>query len=212
MNVQCVAGRGGEMAVDNKTLARFELVGIPPAPRGVPQIEVTFDLDANGIVHVAGASAISGPGSSKRSGIRAASGLSEGEIKRAWSPRPREVRRRGQGARRSWPSFAAYTPTAPADLHDREEPRGVRLARDPRGTSGRSAPISEALKSQVNGENVGGPQGLDQREARGKRLSHRRRHLSPPSRRAASRVRPCAGPGRRPVANAGSWDRFRSPP
>src|SRR5437588_9081271 len=43
-----------EMAADNKTLARFELVGIPPAPRGVPQIEVTFDIDANGMVHVSG--------------------------------------------------------------------------------------------------------------------------------------------------------------
>jgi molecular chaperone DnaK len=41
-----------EMAADNKTLARFELVGIPPAPRGVPNIEVTFDIDANGIVQV----------------------------------------------------------------------------------------------------------------------------------------------------------------
>ncbi len=41
-----------EMSTDNKTLGRFELVGIPPAPRGVPQIEVTFDIDANGIVHV----------------------------------------------------------------------------------------------------------------------------------------------------------------
>ena len=41
-----------EMAVDNKQLGSFTLVGIPPAPRGVPQIEVTFDIDANGIVHV----------------------------------------------------------------------------------------------------------------------------------------------------------------
>ena len=41
-----------EMARDNKTLGRFQLVGIPPAPRGVPQIEVTFDIDANGIVNV----------------------------------------------------------------------------------------------------------------------------------------------------------------
>jgi molecular chaperone DnaK len=41
-----------EMAKDNKTLGRFQLVGIPPAPRGVPQIEVTFDIDANGIVNV----------------------------------------------------------------------------------------------------------------------------------------------------------------
>lgn len=41
-----------EMASDNKLLGQFSLVGIPPAPRGVPQIEVTFDIDANGIVHV----------------------------------------------------------------------------------------------------------------------------------------------------------------
>lgn len=40
------------MAADNKVLGQFTLVGIPPAPRGVPQIEVTFDIDANGIVHV----------------------------------------------------------------------------------------------------------------------------------------------------------------
>ncbi len=41
-----------EMAQDNKMLGQFELEGIPPAPRGLPQIEVTFDIDANGIVHV----------------------------------------------------------------------------------------------------------------------------------------------------------------
>ena len=40
------------MAAYNKTLGRFQLTGIPPAPRGIPQIEVTFDIDANGIVHV----------------------------------------------------------------------------------------------------------------------------------------------------------------
>ncbi len=41
-----------EMARDNRTLGKFHLVGIPPAPRGIPQIEVTFDIDANGILHV----------------------------------------------------------------------------------------------------------------------------------------------------------------
>lgn len=41
-----------EMAKDNKVLGRFQLVGIPPAPRGIPQVEVTFDIDANGIVNV----------------------------------------------------------------------------------------------------------------------------------------------------------------
>ncbi|NDC38804.1 MAG: molecular chaperone DnaK, partial [Proteobacteria bacterium] len=69
-----------EMAQDNKTLGRFELVGIPPAPRGVPQIEVTFDIDANGIVHVSAKDL----GTSKEQSIRitANSGLSDEEIKR----------------------------------------------------------------------------------------------------------------------------------
>jgi molecular chaperone DnaK len=69
-----------EMASDNKTLARFELVGIPPAPRGVPQIEVGFDIDANGIVHVSAKDL----GTGKQQSIRivASSGLSEQEIQR----------------------------------------------------------------------------------------------------------------------------------
>ncbi len=69
-----------EMATDNKTLARFELVGIPPAPRGVPQIEVSFDIDANGIVHVSAKDL----GTGKQQSIRivASSGLTEEEIQR----------------------------------------------------------------------------------------------------------------------------------
>jgi molecular chaperone DnaK len=69
-----------EMASDNKTLARFELVGIPPAPRGVPQIEVAFDIDANGIVHV-GAKDL---GTGKQQAVRVVSnsGLTEQEIQR----------------------------------------------------------------------------------------------------------------------------------
>ncbi len=69
-----------EMAADNKTLGRFELVGIPPAPRGVPQIEVTFDIDANGIVHVSAKDL--GTGKSQQIRITASSGLTEGEIQR----------------------------------------------------------------------------------------------------------------------------------
>ncbi len=69
-----------EMAENNKTLARFELVGIPPAPRGVPQIEVTFDIDANGIVHVSAKDL--GTGKQQQIRITASSGLSEEEIKR----------------------------------------------------------------------------------------------------------------------------------
>jgi len=68
------------MAADNKTLGQFELVGIPPAPRGVPQIEVTFDIDANGIVHVSAKDLGTGKVQSIR--ITASSGLTEEEIKR----------------------------------------------------------------------------------------------------------------------------------
>jgi len=69
-----------EFAEYNKSLGRFDLVGIPPAPRGVPQIEVTFDIDANGIVHV-GAKDL-GTGKEQSIRITASSGLSEEEIKR----------------------------------------------------------------------------------------------------------------------------------
>jgi molecular chaperone DnaK len=67
-----------EMAAGNKTLGRFELVGIPPAPRGVPQIEVTFDIDANGIVNVSAKDTATGKEQSIQ--ITASSGLSEEEI------------------------------------------------------------------------------------------------------------------------------------
>ena len=68
-----------EMAGYNKTLGRFQLVGIPPAPRGIPQIEVAFDIDANGIVHVSAKDM--GTGKEQSIEITASSGLSEEEIK-----------------------------------------------------------------------------------------------------------------------------------
>ncbi len=69
-----------EMAGYNKTLGRFQLVGIPPAPRGIPQIEVTFDIDANGIVHVSAKDM--GTGKEQSIEITASSGLSEEEIEK----------------------------------------------------------------------------------------------------------------------------------
>jgi molecular chaperone DnaK len=69
-----------EMAAYNKTLGRFELVGIPPAPRGMPKIEVTFDIDANGIVNVSAKDL--GTGKEQSIKITASSGLSEEEIDR----------------------------------------------------------------------------------------------------------------------------------
>ncbi|OQB41062.1 MAG: Chaperone protein DnaK [Candidatus Latescibacteria bacterium ADurb.Bin168] len=68
------------MAAENRTLATFDLVGIPPAPRGVPQIEVTFDIDANGIVHVTAKDL--GTGKEQKIKVEVSSGLSKQEIER----------------------------------------------------------------------------------------------------------------------------------
>ncbi len=67
-----------EMAADNKMLGQFDLVGIPPAPRGIPQVEVTFDIDANGIVNVSAKD--KGTGKEQQISIKASGGLSDDEI------------------------------------------------------------------------------------------------------------------------------------
>ena len=69
-----------EMAADNKMLGQFDLVGIPPAPRGVPQIEVTFDIDANGIVNVQAKD--KGTGKEQQIRIQASGGLSDAEVEK----------------------------------------------------------------------------------------------------------------------------------
>jgi molecular chaperone DnaK len=69
-----------EMAADNKLLGQFDLIGIPPAPRGVPQIEVAFDIDANGIVNVSAKD--KGTGKEQQIRIQASGGLSESEIEK----------------------------------------------------------------------------------------------------------------------------------
>ena len=66
------------MAADNKTLGQFSLIGIPPAPRGVPQVEVTFDIDANGIVNVSARD--KGTGKEQQIVIQSSGGLNKDEI------------------------------------------------------------------------------------------------------------------------------------
>ena len=87
-----------EMAADNKMLGQFDLVGIPPAPRGVPQIEVTFDIDANGIVNVSAKD--KGTGKEQQIRIQASGGLSDDEIdkmvKDAEANAEADKQRRGQ--------------------------------------------------------------------------------------------------------------------
>ena len=79
VSIQVLQGER-EMSAQNRTLGRFDLVGIPPAPRGVPQIEVTFDIDANGIVHVSAKDM--GTGKEQKIRIESSSGLSDNDIER----------------------------------------------------------------------------------------------------------------------------------
>ena len=79
VSIQVLQGER-EMSAQNRTLGRFDLVGIPPAPRGVPQIEVTFDIDANGIVHVSAKDM--GTGKEQKIRIESSSGLSDADIDR----------------------------------------------------------------------------------------------------------------------------------
>ena len=100
-----------EMASDNKTLARFRLEGIPPAPRGVPQIEVTFDIDANGIVNVSAKDL--GTGKEQKITITATSNLSKDDVERmvheAESHAAEDQRRREEAEVRNQASSLIYS-------------------------------------------------------------------------------------------------------
>jgi molecular chaperone DnaK len=79
VEIHCLQGER-EMANDNKTLGKFQLTGIPPAPRGIPQIDVTFDIDANGIVHVSARD--KGTGNEQKISITGTGGLSKDEVEK----------------------------------------------------------------------------------------------------------------------------------
>ena len=128
-----------EMASDNRTIGKFQLTGIPPAPRGMPQVEVTFDIDANGILHVSAKDKATGKEQKIR--IEASSGLSRRRDRQDGQGR-REARRRGQEAPRG--DRHAQPPRQP-DVRGGEEHQGVGgpapgRRQDPAGRARSSAP------------------------------------------------------------------------
>jgi molecular chaperone DnaK len=142
------------LARDNRTLGRFQLVGIPPAPRGVPQIEVTFDIDANGIVNVSAKDR--GTGKEQKITITASSGLSKDEVDRmmrdAESHAEEDKKRREEIEARNKADQAVYaaekmlvdmgSKLAPADKSAVESAiEAVKAA----GTTNDSAAITSAL-------------------------------------------------------------------
>ena len=107
------------MARDNRTLGRFNLDGIPPAPRGIPQIEVTFDIDANGIVSVKAKDM--GTSKEQQITITGAGGLNEGEIDRMVKDAEDACPRKTLSGVRQWiPQSARF-----AGLSDRENASGT---------------------------------------------------------------------------------------
>jgi molecular chaperone DnaK len=136
-----------EMAADNKLLGQFDLVGIPPAPRGVPQIEVTFDIDANGIVNVSAKDKASGKEQAIR--IQASGGLSEADIQRmvkeAEAHADEDKRRRELVEARNQADAAVYT--AEKNLKDAE-------GRVPADVRSEVEQAVSAVKEAMKGENV----------------------------------------------------------
>ena len=133
-----------EMATDNKMLGQFDLVGLPPAPRGVPQIEVTFDIDANGIVNVQAKD--KGTGKEQQIRIQASGGLSEADIEKM--VKDAEVPRRGgqeaQGRRSRRRTTPRLCCTRPKRLWPSTAPRSA--SPSARRSRTRMADLKEALK------------------------------------------------------------------
>jgi hypothetical protein len=164
-----------EMAADNKMLGQFDLMGIPPAPRGVPQIEVTFDIDANGIVNVSAKDKATG----KEQQIRIqASAACPTPTSRRWSrtprptpPRTRSAARRSRPRttptrwsirpRRRWPSMATRSRTrAPRHRGRRQRSEGSAEGRRRRGDQGQDqhagAGFDEARRGDVQAAGIAG--------------------------------------------------------
>ena len=131
------------MAMYNKTLGKFQLVDLPPAPRGVPQIEVTFDIDANGIVHVSAKDQATGKEQSMT--ITGQSSLAKDDIERM----VRDAEAHAEDDRQPQGGGRGPQQRRHARLPDREAPEGpgreVRGRREGRRSRRRSRPLKEAL-------------------------------------------------------------------
>ena len=138
------------LARDNRTLGRFQLVGIPPAPRGVPQIEVTFDIDANGMVNVSAKDM--GTGKEQKITITASSGLSKDEVERMMKDAEShaEEDRKRQGGDRD------AQPRRPGGLRGREDAAGHGRQARRRPTRRRWRAAIESLKSAMTANDTAG--------------------------------------------------------
>jgi len=180
-----------EMAADNKLLGQFDLVGIPPAPRGLPQIDVTFDIDANGIVNVSAKDKASGKEQTIR--IQASGGLTEADIQRmvkeAEAHAEEDRRRRELVEARNQADAAIYT--VEKSLKEAE-------GRVPPGVKGEVEQAVSAVRDAIKGEDA-----QRVKQATG-RLSQVAMRIGEAMSRAASGAE--AGAGARPQGDQGVVD------
>ncbi len=147
------------MAGDNKTIGRFHLDGIPPAPRGMPQVEVTFDIDANGILHVSAKDRATGKEQSIR--IEASSGIAEDEIQRmvrdAESHAGEDKQRKEAVEARNRGDHMAYEVEKNLKEHGEKIEAGVKA-----DVEGKITALREALKGTDTAAITSATQGLEQ--------------------------------------------------
>jgi molecular chaperone DnaK len=183
-----------EMARDNRTLGKFHLVGIPPAPRGMPQVEVAFDIDANGIVHVSAKDL--GTGKEQKITITASSGLSDNDIdrmvKEADSHRSEDQERRRQVEARNKLDGLIYSTEKTYDEHKEK------LGPDEKGELERAlADAKKALESENASE-------MEQTAERLTRASHKLAEVMYRQQADGPGAAPGAAPGGQPGAGASS--------
>ena len=186
-----------EMAADNKLLGQFDLVGIPPAPRGVPQIEVTFDIDANGIVNVSALDKATNKAQSIR--IQASGGLSDSEIDRMVKDAETHAATDKTAARVG----RSQEPGRGARPLDREDACRNLATRSPSPTARLSRPRMAELKTAAAGDDAASDQRKSGRTCQGRHEARRgalpaswrrrrrcRRRLREAGRRKAAAVLP----------------------
>ena len=149
-----------EMAAYNKSLGKFQLTGIPPAPRGMPQIEVTFDIDANGILSVAAKDL--GTGKEQKIEIKGGSGLADSEVEQMI--KDAETHADEDRKARSWPRPATWPRTPPTRPRSSSRSWATRSTRPRRRRSRRRSRRSRAA---LESERRRGDQGQDRRPAGG---------------------------------------------
>ena len=190
-----------QMAVDNRTIGKFQLTGIPPAPRGMPQVEVTFDIDANGILHVSAKDKATGKEQKIR--IEASSG-----------PLRRRDRQDGEGGRvaRHGGQGRGASRSRPGTSSTAWSTRSRRTARS--GWTG-SRPTPRPARRGARGRQAGAPHRRCRRHQAGARRAQRRllggRRLALPERRRPVRPKPAqpetAGRSSRPGPRRKTWSR-----